>query len=369
MGDRYARVVRRVRSPGGVDDYERQYSYEPAEDGEFVRRGDSFQHEDGTERRHARRVDDDLGLRWIENPSLHGPGGPRLFNDAARRAAERHRARGNPGESDRWDYEGGLPPDGDLDEDAEVLRRSSAADLRHIELVARKIAVGWEQGYPVDNVAAFLPEVGTVTWRDLATITVGRSTSRGAVPERYVREVFEQAALIDADRFIENPSSTGKYLVLIVNSDLSDTYAVPFEGDVPDAIGRAMAIALPDAGDAVRYVVIAARDEGDARLGPARGHNPNVGIVVPPEYRRQQNPQTFYEWPANYLAGQVQKGSGVWHLVPVTATRTANVKALCGKTCRHVQDPETIPYAGRGTTEPNGVNVCTGCSIVFGIRS
>lgn len=74
------------------------------------------------------------------------------------------------------------------------------------------------------------------------------------------------------DRF---HSASGLYLVLRVDGDRSDTYAVPFEGKnaddrdaVDEAVSDALMAAVPDEGAYLEYAIVAAKDAGWARIMP-----------------------------------------------------------------------------------------------------
>lgn len=59
-----------------------------------------------------------------------------------------------------------------------------------------------------------------------------------------------------------------RFLVLRVNKDPSDTYAVPYHGDEGEAVFSALDTALPDEGSKIEYAVVDARDAGSARYAP-----------------------------------------------------------------------------------------------------
>ena len=60
-----------------------------------------------------------------------------------------------------------------------------------------------------------------------------------------------------------------RFLVLRVNRDPSDTYAVPYHGHEGESVYDALDVAIPDEGSRVEYAIVEARDAGSARL--ARG--------------------------------------------------------------------------------------------------
>lgn len=59
-----------------------------------------------------------------------------------------------------------------------------------------------------------------------------------------------------------------RFLVLRVNKDPSDTYAVPYYGDDGEGVFSALDVAIPDPGSRVEYAVVDARDAGAARFAP-----------------------------------------------------------------------------------------------------
>lgn len=70
------------------------------------------------------------------------------------------------------------------------------------------------------------------------------------------------------------------FLVMMVNEDPKDTYAVEYEGDINDAMSDAIDLANPDPGDSLAYAIVEARDAGAARLacGPRRTPPPIDGV-------------------------------------------------------------------------------------------
>jgi hypothetical protein len=59
-----------------------------------------------------------------------------------------------------------------------------------------------------------------------------------------------------------------RFLVLRVNKDPRDTYAVPYHGDDGEGVFSALDAALPDPGSRVDYAVVDARDAVAARFAP-----------------------------------------------------------------------------------------------------
>ena len=61
------------------------------------------------------------------------------------------------------------------------------------------------------------------------------------------------------------------WVVVRVNRDSADTHAVECEGDLPEALRRALDLAMPDKGSRVEYAIVTTDDGGWARLmRPAR---------------------------------------------------------------------------------------------------
>lgn len=122
--------------------------------------------------------------------------------------------------------------------------------------------------------------------------------------EKYVEQ---EMAKRTKDAAEENPMrrrnpNAKTFVVIRINGDRSDTYAVPYEGNVTEAIEDALDLAQPDKKDKIEWWFTDARDAGAARISPPPKpsiHHPVSPERVPPPWiatwraKQESSPDVF----------------------------------------------------------------------------